>query len=158
VLQYVRDLAKQCNIPSNIYTVLVDPTADWHCAKLLESGIVNDTFILCPNYKELLILSQTPDSSEVDIQLAKECAAKLRSEFPGLQHLVIKLGSKGVLYISDSYSEYIPVPPVARVSNSFGAGDTFMGALGAGYLETSDMISSIHKAVTAASQYLATNK
>lgn len=106
----------------------------------------------------MLLLSSTPSSSEFDLNLAKESAIKLRQQFPGIQHLVVKLGGKGVLYISSSHSEYIQVSPLASVSNSFGAGDTFLGALGAAYLETSDILSAIHKAVTAASKYLATNK
>lgn len=50
-LSSLAQLAKAHNIP-----ILVDPTCDWNCPKILESGILQDISYITPNFNELKAL------------------------------------------------------------------------------------------------------
>ena len=88
-------------------------------AQALPATLLADLDIITPNETEAQALTGTGDP--------EEAARRLRAQ--GVKAVVITLGAKGCYWEDPSGSGYVPAPPVERVVDTTGAGDSFNGAL-----------------------------
>lgn len=104
-------------------TIIFNPApANPAALKLLEyANVVN------PNESELLILSGENPDSELTLQKCEELAYRLLAKGP--QAIIVTLGSKGALVVTEESAIHIPSKKV-NVVDTTGAGDSFTGALG----------------------------
>lgn len=108
------DLANELDIP-----VLLNPApADEH----VDINYVAKVDYFTPNETELGILTGLPTESVSEIKIAARKLIEL-----GTQHLIITLGSKGVLWVDENHEEIIPAVSVKAVDTT-GAGDAFNGS------------------------------
>jgi ribokinase len=81
------------------------------------------TDILCPNESETELLTGMPVADE---EQATEAARTLLARGP--QHVILTLGERGSLLVSQDESRLVPAEPVRAVDTT-GAGDAFVGSL-----------------------------
>lgn len=106
---------------------------------------IKDVTFFTPNETELALLTGMP----VDTQPQVEAAAKLLIS-KGIKTVVVTLGSRGALLVSDQVVEHIPPVKVTPVDTT-GAGDAFIGSFAHFYTQTKD----IHFALNTATRYAA---
>lgn len=108
------DLANQYDVP-----VLLNPAP---ANKDLDLAYVAKVDYFTPNETELAALTGMPTDS---IESIEEAGRSLIAK--GVKNLLVTLGSKGVLYLSDKDSVLVPAMKVEAV-DSTGAGDAFIGS------------------------------
>lgn len=79
--------------------------------------------IFCPNESETELLTGAPVET---VNQAEEAAQLLRSR--GAQTVILTLGERGSLLVTEEETTLIPTIPVAAVDTT-GAGDAFVGSL-----------------------------
>ena len=98
-----------------------------------------------PNETELGILTNMPVETVENI---KDAAKLLLSK--GLKNVIVTMGSRGSLWLSENVEEHVPTRKVEAV-DSTGAGDSFIGCFIEHYVKTKDILTSMKRA----SQYAA---
>lgn len=134
IVYYAIKKAKQRNI-----TVLLNPAP----AIKLDMDIISQVDILVPNETELEILTAMPVNTIEEIKAAGQSLLQ-----KGIKNMIITLGSKGSLYMSDGISKHFPAPKVNAVDTT-GAGDGFIGSFTVEYINHKN----IDKAIEFAIQY-----
>jgi ribokinase len=99
--------------------VLLDPAP----VQKIDQNLYKYIYILKPNEHEASLLT----GIEVCDRESGAAAGKWFLE-KGVKHVVVTLGEKGVMYISENEEEYFETPKVKAVDTT-GAGDCFSGAL-----------------------------
>ncbi|MCL3777227.1 MULTISPECIES: ribokinase [unclassified Actinomyces] len=98
---------------------------------------------LVPNESELSLLTGMPVDTEQDVRRA---ASVLRRA--GVRHVIVTLGSRGVLWLSDDGEELLPATDTQPLDTT-GAGDAFIGCFSHVLVETGD----IREAIVQANAY-----
>lgn len=121
-------------VPANIYReliklaerknkkVLLDTSGDF-----LKEGAMERPFMIKPNIKELEIISGRRIRG---LEECKEAAMSLHKE--GISHVLVSMGAKGLLYVTDGRVLYAKAPKVKAV-NTVGCGDCVVAAFAMGY-------------------------
>jgi ribokinase len=111
----------------------------------LDLARISPVFILAPNETELSTLTGMPAADPA------QAAAAARSLLAaGIRRVLVTLGDKGSLLVSDEGEFFAPAHKVASVDTT-GAGDAFIGCFAVTYLETRD----IGEAMRIANRYAA---
>lgn len=137
IVYYAIEKAKEKNIP-----VLLNPAP---AIDHLNSDILPDLDIFVPNETELEILTQMPVSTAEETEKA---AAYLLEK--GIKNIIVTLGSKGALYMSENEQFYVKAPKVDAIDTT-GAGDGFIGAFVQQYTAHNNMKKAIEFAIAYAS-------
>ena len=93
-----------------------------------------------PNEVELKNLTNMPVDSLEDIRKA---AKKLFSH--GLKNLIVTMGNRGSLWLTDGVEEFVPTLKVDSV-DSTGAGDAYIGCFAETYAKTFNVLESMQRA------------
>lgn len=105
--------------------------------KALDMAKVCDCTFFAPNETELAILTDRPVDTEEDIlQAARVLTAK------GLQNVIVTLGSRGSMWVTEKDYVFVPAIKVQAVDTT-GAGDSYIGSFAAIYDETKDIIAAM---------------
>ncbi len=123
-VKYALKLAKD----KGTYTIL-NPAP----AQRLDEEIIKNVDLLTPNETELEILTGINIKDEEDV---KEAAKKLVNL--GVKELIVTLGSKGCIYVSDTIFKKYPAYKVNPVDTT-AAGDSFNGAIAVGVSQNKPM-------------------
>lgn len=107
------DLANEFNIP-----VLLNPAP---ANPALSMEYVQKCTYFAPNESELGILTDLPVSTVEDIQKAAQTLID-----QGVQHLIVTMGEKGVLWMTENHVQVIEAQKIKAVDTT-GAGDSFIG-------------------------------
>jgi len=134
---YVIDLGVKENIP-----VLLNPAP---AVQNLDMEKIAKLSMFVPNETELETITKMPVSSVEEI----EAAAKSLVE-KGVETVIVTMGSKGALLVTQNDVSHIPCPKV-DAKDTTGAGDAFIGCFSKYYVEDKDFKSAIEKAVAFAS-------
>ncbi len=126
------DMGRRLGIP-----VLVNP-APAQPDLLLER--VRGCDFLVPNESELSLLTGMPVDTEQDVRRAASVLHRA-----GVRHVVVTLGSRGVLWLSDEGEELLPATS-AHALDTTGAGDAFIGCFSHVLVETGDIREAIVQA------------
>lgn len=108
------DLAQQFGVP-----VLLNPAP---ANKNLNIDYVSKVAFFTPNETELATLTGLPTNNLDEIKVA---ACDLISR--GVENLIITLGHKGALWVTENHAEIVPGMKVKAVDTT-GAGDSFIGS------------------------------
>lgn len=112
-------------------------------ARLLPPSIFPYVDVLTPNESELrILLGLRPD----DRRSSRELARELRKQ--GVGRVVVTLGGKGALVLTDDIDLMVPAPAV-EVVDTTGAGDAFNAGLAVALAEGRDLVAAVHFAVCA---------
>ena len=114
-------------------------------AQILSKQLLTSVFLIVPNRIEAELLTGIKVH---DWESAQKAANKMEEK--GLKHIVITLGSLGVLVKTESKHHIIPAHKVKAIDTT-AAGDTFCGALCVALSEGQDIISAAKFANKAAS-------
>lgn len=136
VCQEIMDIIKNTGI-----NIVIDP-------KPGNERYYHDSFCLTPNLREFNIL--TKNEFHINQLSDIELAAKNYKNILNLKNLVITLGDRGALCCSDEKSVLIS-NEIVEVSNTIGAGDTFISALSYEIMNGKDIFESTRIANVAAS-------
>lgn len=109
----------------------------------LELEKVKGCQYLVPNESELSLLTGMPVDSMDDVRRA--ASVLLRA---GVRHVIVTLGSRGVLWLSENGEELLPATDAVPLDTT-GAGDAFIGCFSHVLVETGD----IHEAIVQANCY-----
>lgn len=118
---------------------ILDPAPvmkDWN-KELLQVDLV------CPNETEAAAITGLPVVTVADAQIA---ARQLHAR--GARHVVITLGDKGTLLLTDGAVHHIPATCVDAVDTT-AAGDAFAGALSVCWAQTNDLLQAVRFASVA---------
>ena len=127
------EIAKENNT-----TVILDPAP----AKPLPDEFLAQIDILTPNTSEAEHLSCIPTNTiDSCIDAAKVLQQKLSQD--RFAAVIMTLGGKGVLLVTQSQTEHIPSVPVHTVDTT-GAGDAFTGALATSLAKSKTLMDSVH--------------
>jgi len=111
---YAIELGQKYHVP-----VLLNPApADEH----LNIDYVSQVEFFMPNETELATLTNLPTTTVEEITLAAKSLVD-----KGVKHVIVTLGSKGVLWINETERMLIPSEKVNAIDTT-GAGDAFIGA------------------------------
>lgn len=136
-IYYTVDFCKKHNIPVILNPAPADPA--------LDADKVKSAAFFVPNETELQTLTNLRTES---IDQVKEAAKSLQDK--GFQNIIVTLGEKGSLFLSDGRSVIIPATKVDSI-DSTGAGDAFIGCFAVYYCETGNVV----KSMKLANQYAA---
>lgn len=129
---YAIDFGKKLGIP-----ILLNPAP---ANSDLDFDYVTKCDFFIPNETELEMLTGTKAETEEDI----ETAANYLLE-NGVKNVIVTLGSRGVLWMTEGRKERIPAYKVNAI-DSTGAGDAFIGCFSHYYVKEKDLIKAIHMA------------
>jgi ribokinase len=124
-------------------------------ADRLDRSTIGLAWLLTPNRRELATLvadegRRTGTSAADDPIRAAHALLRVSSEGPGVEAVLVSLGSAGAVLVTTTGAVEIPAPRVSAV-DSVGAGDALNGALAAGLVEGRAMEDAAQRAVYAAS-------
>lgn len=136
-IYYAIEFGKREGIP-----VVLNPAP---ATKELDIDKVCDCEFFAPNETELEILTDMPVETEEQVLAA---ARTLTSK--GLKNVIVTLGSRGSLWVTDDSKLFIPALKVKAIDTT-GAGDSFIGSFAAIYDQTND----VEKAMRCATAYAA---
>ncbi|MDR1138140.1 MAG: ribokinase [Synergistaceae bacterium] len=106
----------------------------------LDYNYVRKVTFFIPNETELAAITGTPVSEMDDISAAARSLVR-----EGVRNVIVTLGSKGSLYITEGREELVP-PHIVKPVDSTGAGDAFIGSFAHYYLKTGDVIEAMKTA------------
>ncbi|HBJ1651410.1 ribokinase [Clostridium botulinum] len=129
---YAIDFANKNNIP-----VLLNPAP---AISDLDLNYVCKCDFLAPNESELEILTNKPVSTVEEI---KEAARYINNK--GVKNVIVTMGSKGVICISNNDEYFIEAHKVNAIDTT-GAGDSFIGCFAHFYVTTKDILLSLKRA------------
>ncbi|WP_180125609.1 ribokinase [Rhodoferax sp. BLA1] len=96
---------------------------------------------LFPNETELATLSQMPtDTTTQVVAAARSLIAK------GIKTVVVTLGKKGAMLVTQDHEEFIPGCDRVKALDTTGAGDAYIGSFAHFYVASGDLVSSLKKA------------
>lgn len=101
--------------------------------------------MLVPNETELEILTDMPVRSISEIETAARTLVTA-----GVKIVIVTMGEKGAMLVTEKQCTTVPCPSV-RTKDTTGAGDAFIGCFCRYYMEESDILGSMEKAVRYAS-------
>jgi len=104
-----------------------------------------------PNETELEILTGMPVDNDDNIRRAGQSLLD-----QGLRNLIVTLGQRGALWMTDNSCEHVASLPVRALDTS-GAGDAFIGCFAQHYIRQNDVLSAMQQAVVYAA-YSVTGK
>ncbi len=114
--------------------------------QLLLNTLPYKPFLVKPNLFELQEITGKRLNNEAEIiNAAKELKSK------GAKNVLVSMGAKGALLISEKGEVYKQKAPVGEVVNSVGAGDSMIAGFLKGYLETNDYCSALKLGAAAGS-------
>lgn len=125
-------LGKELGIPILLNPAPADPS--------LSLERVKDVEFIVPNESELSLLTGMPVDTEEDIRAAGQVL--MRS---GIPNVIVTLGARGALWISDS-GEQLIAGTSSRALDTTGAGDAFIGCFSHSWTQSGDIADSIRKA------------
>jgi ribokinase len=128
-------LAKENAVP-----VLLNPAP----ARALSPELLRQVDWLVPNEHEAGVLAGMDVS---DLESAARAARALRRLGP--RTVVVTLGARGALVVSDGSEEHIPAVPVDEVVDTTAAGDAFCGALAARLASAAPLLDAVSYASAA---------
>lgn len=108
--------------------------------KKLDFSYVCKCDFFIPNESELEILTDLPVSTVEQIEAA---AARLVEE--GIKNVIVTMGSRGVMWVSDNGAHIVDSYKVDAIDTT-GAGDAFIGCFAHYYVQNSDVVQSIKMA------------
>lgn len=129
---YTIDFANKNNIP-----ILLNPAP---AVLDLDLKYVCKCDFFVPNETELEILTGKPVNTVEEI---KESARYISNK--GVKNVIVTMGSKGVLWISNNKEKFIPAHKVNAIDTT-GAGDAFIGCFSHFYVTTNDILLSLKRA------------
>ncbi|OOS00665.1 ribokinase [Canicola haemoglobinophilus] len=135
---YTIDFANKNNIPVILNPAPAHPDLD------LEYACKCDFFM--PNETELEILTGLPVETLEQIEQAAELLLN-----KGLKNLIVTLGSRGALWLSQEKRVHIPPTKVDAIDSS-GAGDAFIGCFSHYFVQTGDIQIALEQASLFAAQ------
>jgi 6-phosphofructokinase 2 len=94
------------------------------CGAPLRAALAGGVHLIKPNYREFDELLGRELSDGERESAAARLVADRRAEV-----VIVTLGSRGALLVSDAERALIPAPPVPRAGSPVGAGDSFMAGL-----------------------------
>lgn len=126
---YAIEFGKQNNIP-----VLLNPAP---ATKELDIEKVCDCAFFAPNETELAILTDMPvNTNEEVLAAARSLTAR------GLKNVLITLGSRGSMWVTNENCVFVPSIKVEAVDTT-GAGDSYLGSFAALYVESNDVVAAM---------------
>ena len=133
--------------------VVVDTTGEE-----LEYAITKHPFLIKPNDEELEALVGISIKSYED---AFKGASLLQNQ--GACNVIVSLGEKGAILLTDDGKKYIGIAPKGKVINTVGAGDSLVGGFLAEYTKNKNIVSSFQNGIvcgsaTAFSDWLCTKE
>ncbi len=106
----------------------------------LPDALLKSVTITSPNESELSMLT----GKRVDSIDAAEAAARLLLD-RGCQQIVVKLGEKGALWVTQEHAHHVAAPVIEAIDTT-AAGDAFTGTLGVGLAAGLDMPTAMNRA------------
>lgn len=137
VVRHAIAIAHAAGVP-----VLLNPAP----AQALPADVLAQVDVLVPNETEAAVLAAWPDGTPFDAAVA---AGRLRALGP--RTVIVTLGADGAHVATDGLARHVPAPTAARVVDTTGAGDTFIGAYAAARCEGADLARAVAYAQRAAS-------
>ena len=141
------------NLSQNIYKEILEMLADRGVEFIIdaEKSLLLDTlkfkpFLIKPNLFELQQITDKRLENETEII---EAAKALQKQ--GGENVLVSLGEKGALLVSESQEIFIQKAPKGRLVNSVGAGDSMISGFLKGYFETRDYDKALKFGVAAGS-------
>ena len=121
----------------NHIPVLLNPAP---ATKNLDIKKVCECDFFVPNETELAILTGMPTETREDVEKA---AASLIAR--GLKNVIVTLGGRGALWMTEAEKKYVAAYHVNAVDTS-GAGDAFIGCFSSCYVQDADVLAAMKKA------------
>lgn len=109
-------------------------------SKELDFETVCQCDFLVPNESELELLTGLPVETDEDV----ESAARVLLE-TGVKHVIVTLGSRGVIWMTQDEKHFIPSYKVEALDTT-GAGDAFIGAFAHEFVKSGDVLNSLEVA------------
>ncbi|MBR6572514.1 MAG: 1-phosphofructokinase [Clostridia bacterium] len=141
------------NLSQNIYKEILEMLADRGVEFVVdaEKGLLLDTlrfkpFLVKPNLFELQQITGKRLENETEIIDAAKALQK-----QGSKNVLVSLGEKGALLISEKQEVFRQKAPDGRLVNSVGAGDSMISGFLKGYFETKDYEKALKFGVAAGS-------
>lgn len=141
------------NLSQNIYKEILETLADRGVEFIIdaEKSLLLDTlkfkpFLIKPNLFELQQITGKRLENETEIIEAAKALQK-----HGGKNVLVSLGEKGALLVSESQEIFIQKAPNGRLVNSVGAGDSMISGFLKGYFETKDYDKALKFGVAAGS-------
>ncbi|MCS3409331.1 ribokinase [Serratia sp. AKBS12] len=159
-LQQCRLIILQLEIPLETVYAAIDFARRHHIKVILNPAPASrelDIRYACqceffiPNETELEILTGMPVDNDNNIRRAGQSLLD-----KGLRNLIVTLGQRGALWMTDDRCEHVASLPVAALDTS-GAGDAFIGCFAQQYIHQGDVLSAMQQAVAYAA-YSVTGK
>ena len=117
----LENIGKMCN--SHNKKLLLEPTADWNCHKIVESGILQYTSMITPNFNELSALI-SPLAGNFDFVIDK-----FIEKYPHID-VILKNGKDGVWLCEADIRKKYEIS-AENIKNVSGAGDVLVGYIAA---------------------------
>lgn len=114
-------------------------------ASALSNEVLKGVYLITPNETEASVLTGIEVEDDATARLAGQKLLQM-----GIEHVVVTLGSRGALWLSNFAEELIPAPVVKAVDTT-AAGDCFNGALAVAIAQKTPMRKAIELACQAAS-------
>lgn len=135
-VEYIVEVAKKHGVKVVLNPAPFQPLGD---------KFLSQIDIITPNETEArLLLGLSPECEISGLEIGKALLAK------GVKTVIITLGSKGAMIVTDEYNEVVPVKDV-KVLDTTGAGDTFSSALSVALAEGKCLRDAVEFAGAAAS-------
>lgn len=122
-------------VPASVYKDLIEMAAAKGKRVILDSsgdflkeGVSATPFMIKPNVKELEVLSGKRMKSREDV-----LHAALHFHLQGIPHVMVSMGEKGMLYVTENNAYFAKAPRVKAV-NTVGCGDSAVAAFAMGIL------------------------
>jgi ribokinase len=106
----------------------------------LDYNYVRKVSFFVPNETELETITKMPVSTVGEIASAARSLVR-----EGVRNVIVTLGSKGSLYVTEGREELAP-PYTVKSVDSTGAGDAFIGSFACYYLKTGDVLEAMKTA------------
>jgi ribokinase len=121
-------------------------------SQLLPDHLLASVDVLVPNEHELVQLSgDAPSGAPFDLADVVRRATELRGRCAPGAAVVVTLGSRGALLVTEDATALLQAPPPVDAVDATGAGDCFCGALSSALAAGDDLAAAVRYAVAAAS-------
>lgn len=106
--------------------------------------LITNADIVCPNETELEVLTGMNARTDEEILAAARVLINV-----GCKVVIVTLGAKGALVVTSNESKFVAATKVTAV-NTVGAGDSFIGTLGANLSKGCTLENAVHRALAVA--------